>query len=133
MQDGWSVCTNEDDVNHEDIMNSCPATCAMARNEPCPRSTEPDPISTGEPGNCTDVNAGSSLTILDWTANDECTDEIWISVGESVEIHFTWYNTVMGCPLCVEQLYVGIVGIPYECVFSTLALYEDETGLHTFD
>jgi len=33
VQDGWQVCTNEDDVNHEMIMNKCPATCAMARNE----------------------------------------------------------------------------------------------------
>merc|ERR1712079_851051 len=36
MQDNWGVCMNEEDFNHHTIMQNCPSTCAMARNEPCP-------------------------------------------------------------------------------------------------
>jgi len=33
MQRSWGVCTNENDVNHRDVMRRCPATCKSARNE----------------------------------------------------------------------------------------------------
>merc|ERR1719510_1432047 len=33
MQEVWGVCTNEDDVNHKDVMAKCPATCALANVE----------------------------------------------------------------------------------------------------
>lgn len=36
MQKGWRVCTNDKDVNHEQVMHFCPVTCSKARGEPCP-------------------------------------------------------------------------------------------------
>jgi len=35
LQDGWKVCTNEEDVNHKGVMTKCPATCKIARGD-CP-------------------------------------------------------------------------------------------------
>jgi len=38
IQDNWNVCNLENDPNHNDVMQRCPATCANARQESCPES-----------------------------------------------------------------------------------------------
>merc|ERR1711957_522548 len=38
MQKNWKVCTTNGDPNHNIVMKMCPATCAMARGDACPKA-----------------------------------------------------------------------------------------------
>merc|ERR1712166_385573 len=38
MQKNWKVCTSNGDPNHDIVMKMCPATCAMARGDACPKA-----------------------------------------------------------------------------------------------
>merc|ERR1712166_40084 len=38
MQKNWKVCTTNGDPNHNIAMKMCPATCAMARGDACPKA-----------------------------------------------------------------------------------------------
>merc|ERR1740133_154675 len=38
MQKNWKVCTTNGDPNHSIVMKMCPATCAMARGDACPKA-----------------------------------------------------------------------------------------------
>jgi len=38
MQKNWKVCTTNGDPNHTIVMKMCPATCAMARGDACPKA-----------------------------------------------------------------------------------------------
>ena len=61
LQANWQVCTNDEDVNHEQVMRECPATCATHRGEPCPVIPV---IITPKKGNSNVIISESSLAAV---------------------------------------------------------------------
>jgi len=91
MQTRWKVCTNEADPNHDQVMENCPRTCAIARNFPCPiieptkctLPTEQAGYSIAADAALMNCNAGKNGCTNPSFTNIECSDP---SLGGEVVI-----------------------------------------------
>jgi len=64
------------------------------------------------------VNLYRHSLIESFSLNGQCTDDITIAPGQSVELEADWVNQEQGCRTCIEQLYIGLKDTPMKCLFS---------------
>ena len=91
-----NVCINEKDANHETVMDNCPVTCAVYRNEPCPVDVGPaswTPRIWLNVGFCNEASKETESACINSGRCSNSSRTQTECVGSATWIPNAWFNT----------------------------------------